>query len=130
MSEKLSGLRREDMPDGSVRIWFDKPILEHTDPKGFLTLRRPTVMEALDIGDPVTWVSDGSKALRTVDRALLIQWFRALAVGHDADIVGREPDLALGLLIEETILDFFPKARKRLQPEPAPASPLESPLQN
>ncbi len=113
--------RREDLPDGSVRICFAAPILHFTEPKGSLLLRQPTVLDVLDLGDPLTWVFDAaSNATSYVDRDKLRLWFSRLIEGHDADIVGRERDAALGLLIEGALLGFFPSARKRLKAESAP----------
>lgn len=85
-----------------------------------MTLRPPTAMEIIEVGDPSAWVSNGAAATFVVERDKLANWFRKLIADHDADIVGRERDAALGLLIEEVILDFFRNARKRLKPESAP----------
>lgn len=122
MSESRSAPRREDLPDGSVRIWFAAPILLHAEPRGFLTLRQPFAGEPWELGDPRSYVY-GVDGLGTpyTDREVLMKWIRRLMVDHDPDIVGREPDLSLGLLIEEAVLDFFTNARKRLKTASAPA---------
>lgn len=117
----ITAPRREDMPDGSVRIWFAAPILLHAEPKGFLTLRQPTVFDIIEIGDPVTWIFDAeSNGVKVVERDKLKIWFSRLIDGHDADIVGRERDAALGVLIEDALLGFFPNARTRLKAVSAP----------
>jgi hypothetical protein len=113
--------RREDLPDGSVRICFAAPIMLIDQPKPSLTLRQPTVFDVLDIGDPVTWIFDTEgNATKLVERDKLKTWFARLIDGHDPDIVGRERDTALGLLIEDALLGFFPSARTRLKPASAP----------
>lgn len=115
--------RREDLPDGSVRIWFAAPILFHTEPKSFLDLRPPTAGEVWELGDPRQFIfNDTGLGAPYTDRPLLRQWIGRLMVGHDADIVARDRDAALGILIEEATLDFFAKARKRSRPasEPSP----------
>lgn len=116
-----SAPRREDQPDGSVRIVFAAPILEHGEARGFLTLRPPSVGEVWDIGDPVTWVfNEAGMVVTTVDRPSLRQWTRKLITGHDADVIAMQPDTALGLLIEDVIIGFFRNARTRLKPPSAP----------
>jgi len=114
--------RREDRPDGSVRIWFATPILFHADPKAYVDLRPPTAGDVWDLGDPRGFLfNDAGLGTPYVDRSLLRQWIPRLMVDHDADIVSRERDAALGLLIEEAVLDFFAKARTRLKPASAPS---------
>ena len=121
MSEGRSAPRREDMPDGSVRIWFAAPILFQAEPKGSLVLRPPCVMDVVEIGDPVTWFFDSAgRGVQSLDRERLKLWFQRLIDGHDADMVGRERDPALGLLIEEAICGFFQNARMSLKPASAP----------
>jgi hypothetical protein len=113
--------RREDLPDGSVTIWFSAPILHHGDPKGSLVLRPPCVMDVVEIGDPVTWFFDSAgRGVQSLDRERLKLWFQRLIDGHDADMVGRERDTALGLLIEDAICGFFQNARMSLKPASAP----------
>lgn len=115
--------RREDLPDGSVRIVFAAPILHFTDPKGAVTLRQPTVAELLEIGDPRAYLfNDAGQGMPYVDREKLVQWIGRLMVDHDPDMIGRERDVALGMLIEEAILGFFLSARKRLTTASAPSS--------
>jgi hypothetical protein len=115
--------RREDQPDGSVKIIFAAPILYHDEAKSALTLRPPTIREVWDIGDPVTWVfSESGAVISTVDRPSLSAWANRLIDGHDPDIIGAQRDVALGLLIEEAIVDFFRNARRRLKPPSAPSS--------
>lgn len=123
MSPELSPPRREDLPDGSVRIHFAKPILHFGEAKMAAVFRPPTAGEFLDLGDPRHYVydADGFGAPHT-DRALLRRWAALLIVGHDIDMVGREADPMLGMLIEEAILDFFANARRRLKPASAPSS--------
>ncbi|MET3892782.1 hypothetical protein ABIE41_003858 [Bosea sp. OAE506] len=119
----MSAPRREDLPDGTVRIWFATPILLHAEPKGFVDLRPPTAGEVWELGDPRAYIfNDAGLGTPYVDRPLLRQWIPRLMVGHDADILGRERDAGLGLLIEEAVLDFFANARKRSKPasEPSP----------
>jgi len=114
---------REDLPDGSVRIVFAAPILHFAEPKRAATLRQPTVSELFEIGDPRTYLfNDAGQGVPYVDREKLMQWFSRLIVDHDADIIGRERDLALGMLIEEAILGFFLNARKQLTAVSAPSS--------
>lgn len=106
--------RREDQPDGSVKIIFAAPILYHDEAKSALTLRPPTIREVWDIGDPVTLVfSESGAVISTVDRPSLAAWANRLIDGHDPDIIGAQRDVALGLLIEEAIVDFFRNARRR-----------------
>lgn len=115
--------RREDLPDGSVRVIFAKPILHFADPKGAVTFRQPTVSELWELGDPRSYLfDDAGHGLPYVDREKLQQWIARLIVDHDADIIGREPDVALGMLIEEVVLGFFTSARKRLMAVSAPSS--------
>lgn len=115
--------RRENQPDGSVKILFASPILDVGEPKMQLTLRRPRCGEIWDIGDPVTWVfSDAGAVISTVDRPALRAWVGRLIEGHDPDIIALHGDIDLGLLIEEVIVDFFRSARRRLKPPSAPSS--------
>lgn len=119
----MTAPRREEQPDGSVKIVFAAPILFHDEPKTSLTLRQPTVKELWEIGDPVTWVfSDAGAVVSTVDRPALRTWVRRLIEGHDADMIGNQRDVALGLLIEDAVVDFFRSARRRLKPPSAPSS--------
>lgn len=122
MSAAAPAPRREDMPDGTVRIWFSAPILLHDEPKGFLDLRQPTAGEIWELGDPRAFIYD-EHGLGTpwTDRELLRKWIARLMTGHDPDIVGRERDAGLGLLIEEAVLDFFAKARRRSKAASAPS---------
>jgi hypothetical protein len=114
--------RREDLPDGSVRIVFAAPILYHTEPKGFVDLRPPTAGEVWEMGDPRQFIfNDAGLGTPYTDRALLRQWIGKLMVGHDADMIARERDAALGILIEEAVLDFFAKARRRSKAASAPS---------
>jgi len=114
--------RREEQPDGSVKIIFASPILFHDEAKGYLTLRQPTIREVWEIGDPVTWVfSEAGAVVSTVDRLALRSWVGRLIEGHDADLIGAHRDVALGLLIEEAVVDFFRSARRRLKPPSAPS---------
>ncbi|QEL26154.1 hypothetical protein FQV39_28750 [Bosea sp. F3-2] len=118
--------RREDLPDGSVRIFFAAPIVDHGQAKGHLTLRQPTAGEIWELGDPRGFIYDkGGLGTPYVDRPLLLQWIRKLITEHDADVVARERDPSLGLLIEEAVLDFFRNARMRLKPASAP-SPVQA----
>lgn len=119
----MTAPRREEQPDGSVKITFAAPILFHDEPKGFLTLRQPTIREVWDHGDPVTWVfSDAGAVVSTVDRPSLRAWVGLLIEGHDPDIIGKQRDVALALLIEDAVVDFFRSARRRLKPPSAPSS--------
>lgn len=102
----------EHLPDDRVRLHFAAPILFHDKPMPFATFRSPTVMEVLEHGDPVTWLVDKGAVMRVVDRACLLTWFRMLVTDHDADMIGRQGDLPLGLLIEEVLVDFFERGRK------------------
>lgn len=118
--------RREDLPDGSVRIIFAAPILLHAEPKGHCDFRPPTVGELIDIGDPRNLVIGADRtATEYLDRITLRQWAGKLIVGHDFDIVSRERDLRLGLLIEGVLLGFFENARTWLRAASAP-SPNEA----
>ncbi|UNJ22054.1 tail assembly protein [Microcystis phage vB_MweS-yong2] len=126
-----AGARLEQLPDGSARIHFAAPILHHDEPRRFVTLRPPTAGEALEHGDPATWIVQGDgesqRAVSVVDRQAALQWFRLLCVDHDADMVLRSSDISIGLLAEDAVLGFFSSARRRLrtasaQPS-APASP-------
>lgn len=115
--------RREDQPDGSVKIIFAAPILDLDQPKKHLTLRPPTIREIWEIGDPLTYVfSDSGAVISTIDRPSLRAWASRLIEGHDADLIGEQRDVALGLLIEEAILGFFQSARRRLKPPSAGSS--------
>lgn len=118
----MSGPRREDLPDGSVRIHFAAPIVDQGQAKSSLLLRLPTAAEMWEIGDPRGFIfNDKGEGTPYVDRPLLLQWIRKLITEHDADVIGRERDPALGLLIEEAVLDFFKTARMRLKPVSAPS---------
>lgn len=113
--------RREDQPDGSVKIVFAAPILYHAEARGHLTLRRPQAGEVWDLGDPVTWfVSDSGLAVRQIERPALREWVKRLIVDHDADVIAMLGDVALGLLIEDAVVDFFQSARTLLRQPPAP----------
>lgn len=117
----MSVARREDLSDGSVRIHFAAPIMYFAEPKGSLVLRQPTVFDTIEIGDPLTWVFDAEgNGTKVVERDKLRLWFARLIDGHDADVVGRERDVTLGLLIEDAILGFFQSARTRLRAASAP----------
>lgn len=121
--------RRELQPDGSVRIYFSAPILHHADPRGFVTLREPMALEGWQIGDPVSFIyDDRGYGTPYVDRERLLSWITRLIVDHDIDFIGRTRDLALSMLIEETVLGFFREARTRLRPPSAGSSAQESPL--
>lgn len=114
---------RKDRPDGSVEITFAAPILYHDEAKGSLILRQPTIREVWDLGDPVTWVfSDAGAVVSTVDRPALRAWVGRLIEGHDADLIGAHQDVALALLIEDAVVDFFRSARRRLKPPSALSS--------
>lgn len=118
--------RREDQPDGSVRIFFAAPISDQGQAKGHLVLRQPTAGEVWELGDPRGFIyNDQGLGTPYVDRPLLLQWIRKLIVDHDSDVVARERDPALGMLIEEAVLDFFKNARMRLKPVSAP-SPMQA----
>lgn len=115
--------RREDLPGGKVRVHFDRPILHFDKPAGFADFRPPTVGEVWDFGDPLTlWFVDES-ATPLVDRPALRAWIGRLIEGHDADMLARENDPALGILIEQVVTGFFMKARASLTAASAPASP-------
>ena len=125
-------MRREDLPNGAVRIHFAAPILDFDQPKGFVDIRPPTVGEYLDTGDPLTWVfgPDGG-GMPVSDRTVLRRWASTLVSGHSLDVLARESSLALAMAIEEAILGFFKTARMQLNaasaPLPAqPASPTSS----
>lgn len=112
--------RREDQPDGSVKILFAAPILDIGEAKRHLTLRPPQAGEIWDIGDPRSFIyNDDGLGTPYVDRVRLRTWIGRLIEGHDVDIIGAQGDAALGLLIEEAVLDFFGKARKQLKPASA-----------
>jgi hypothetical protein len=113
--------RREDQPDGSVKIIFAAPILDIDQPKKHLTLRPPTIAEFWEIGDPRHFVysADGLGTPFT-DRPTLKAWIGNLIEGHDPDIIGAQSDLALAMLIEGAVLDFFSNARTSLKTASAP----------
>lgn len=117
--------RREDLPDGSVRIHFAAPIVAIGGvAASSLLLRPPTAGEIWEIGDPRGFIyNDAGLGTPYVDRPLLLQWIRKLVTEHDPDIIARERDAALGMLIEEAVLDFFKNARMRLKPASAPSQP-------
>lgn len=125
MSGAAPAPRREDLPDGSVRIVFAAPIILHGEAKGHVDLRPPTAGERWDIGEPISHVYGDGAVTPWVDRAVLRKWIDLLMVGHDADVIARERDAALGILIEEAVLDFFAKARKRLMAASALSSATE-----
>lgn len=115
-------LRREPQPDGSVRVYFGKPILFHAEPKTFVTLRSPTVADIWELGDPRNFLfNEAGQGVPYTDRELLVRWIGRLMIDHDVDMIGRDGDAALGLLIEGVVLDFFLNARKRLKSESAPS---------
>jgi len=126
MNATTTAPRREDQPDGSVKIIFAAPIMFHDEAKGHLTLRPPRTGEVWEIGDPRSYIySDDGLGTPYVDRPRLVQWIKRLIVGHDVDLIGASTDLALGLLIEQAVLDFFLKARMSLKPESAPSQAPE-----
>jgi hypothetical protein len=114
--------RAETQPDGSVRITLVSAILYFEKPEHTLLFRAPRVMEIIELGDPLTWLFRDGVAMKVVDRPVLKLWFERLLVGHDADMVGREADAALGMLIEDVLLGFFQTARMRLNAQSAPSS--------
>lgn len=120
--------RREDQPDGSVRIVFAAPILFHAEPRSSLLLRQPTVGEVWELGDPrgIVYNEEGLGVPFT-DREKMILWVKKLIVDHDFDFVARDRDLALAILIEEAVLDFFTKARTRLKPPSARSQKPDQP---
>ena len=123
MTDQLLAPRRDDLPDGQVRVVFAAPIIHFGEAKGALTMRPPTVSEIWEIGDPRSYIfNDAGHGVPYVDRDRLRQWIGRLMVDHDADVIGRERDPALGLLIEEIVLGFFTTARKRLASGSAPSS--------
>lgn len=115
--------RREDLPDGSVRIHFAAPIVGIGGAAASsLLLRPPTAGEFWEIGDPRGFIyNDQGLGTPYVDRPLLLQWIKKLITEHDAEIIARERDASLGMLIEEAVLDFFKNARTRLKPVSAPS---------
>lgn len=117
-------MRLETLPEGGRRIYLDAPILLHDEPRMAITLRAPTFIEVMTMGDPQTIVIDGKGGGVTVtDRALLRQWFRLLLADHVAEMVEAKGTPALALLVEEAILDFFTEARRLSKPPVGPASP-------
>lgn len=123
-----SGHRLEHLPDGTARIHFAAPILEHADqPRRHVDFRPYTIMERLEIGDPLQWVYASQSTVPFVDKDILKAWFRKLMIGHDPDILGRVSDPALAEMIEAALLGFFQTARIRSRPESAPSSATESP---
>lgn len=114
--------RREDQPDGSAKIWFAAPILDIDKPKRFLILRQPRAGEIWDLGDPRSYIYNAD-GLGTpyVDRERLKKWIDRLMTEHDADVIGVMGDAALGMLIEETVLDFFTNARTQSKTASAPS---------
>jgi hypothetical protein len=118
----VSEARLEQLPDGSARIHFAAPILHHTEPKGFCTLRPPTSDEYLTHRDPSNWLTSGDAVTPFVDGEIIRAYAKILMVDHDVDMVLRHAPLEVGLLIEEAILGFFRNARKRSKPASAPSS--------
>ncbi|AZO77713.1 MULTISPECIES: hypothetical protein [unclassified Bosea (in: a-proteobacteria)] len=118
----MSAPRREDQPDGSVKITFASPILDVDQPKTHLMLRPPSVAEFWEIGDPRHFVysADGLGTPFT-DRPTLAVWIKRLITGHDVDLIGMERDLALAMVIEGAVLDFFMNARMSLNRASAPS---------
>lgn len=114
--------RREDLPDGKVKITLAAPILDIDKPKRHLTLRPPTAGEIWEIGDPRSYIYN-AEGLGTpyVDRGRLVNWIGRLMLDHDADIIGTMGNAALGLMIEEAVLDFFSNARKQSSNASAPS---------
>nr|WP_047574289.1 hypothetical protein [Methylobacterium sp. ZNC0032] len=119
--------RREDLPDGSVRIHFATPIVGiGGEAKLSCDFRCPTVGELIDLGDPRALVmSADGVGTDYVDRIALRRWGEKLIVGHDFDVLSRERDLRLGMLIEGALLGFFENARSSLKAGSAP-SPNEA----
>jgi hypothetical protein len=113
--------RREDLPDGSVRIHFAAPIVDQGKARLFCDFRPPTVGELIDTGDPRALVmSADGVGTDYVDRIALRRWGEKLIVGHDFDVIARERDLRLGMLIEGVLLGFFENARMWLKAGSAP----------
>lgn len=121
MSEAEMGSRREDLPDGKVRIIFATPIMLFEEAKRSVTLRPPTAGEIWEIGDPRSYIYNAD-GLGTpyVDRGRFRSWLSKLMVDHDADIIGVMGDVTLGMLIEDVVLDFFQTGRKRSSAGSAP----------
>lgn len=108
-------LRREDLPDGSVRIYLDVPIADMAEPKTTFVIRRPTIGEQMRLGDPLTWVVDDKASMPIIARDLVEHYARLLITGHDADVIFRTTNMRLGVMIEEIILGFFRNARMSLK---------------
>lgn len=116
------GPKREELPDGKVRIAFAAPIMLFEEVKRSLTLRPPTAGEIWEIGDPRSYIyNEAGLGTPYVDRERLKAWIGKLMVDHDRDLIGMQGDAALGLMIEEAVLDFFSKARKRSRSGSAPS---------
>lgn len=113
--------RLEKRGDG-VRVHFDAPILDQDVARLHVDLRAPTAGAFLELGDPLTWVvgPDGA-GTRIVDRALLGVWASRLTVEGDMVLILRGGDLALGMLIEQAVMDFFTSARIALAAASAPS---------
>lgn len=122
MTESTQLPRREDLPDGKVKITFATPIMLFEEAKRSVTLRPPTAGEIWEIGDPRSYIYN-AEGLGTpyVDRARFKGWLSKLMVDHDADIIGFAGDAALGMLIEDVVLDFFQNARRRSSNASAPS---------
>lgn len=122
MSAAALAPRRENLPDGSVRIWFAAPILFHAEPKGSCVFHPPNVGDWIDIGDPRSFVyNDEGVGTPYTDRATLRQWAKKLIEGHDFEVIARESDMRLAILIEDVLLGFFRNARNWLNAESAPS---------
>lgn len=104
-------VKKEELPDGSVRLSFDAPILWGTEPKKDFVIRRPTIGEQMRLRDPLTWVLDGQASMPIINGDIVESYCRILIVGHDWEFLSRETNMALGMAIEETILGFFRNAR-------------------
>lgn len=122
MSEAEMGPRREDLPDGKVKVTFAAPILFFDEAKRSVTLRPPTAGEIWEIGDPRSYIYN-AEGLGTpyVDRGRFKGWLGKLMIDHDADMIGVAGDAALGMLIEDVVLDFFQNARRRSSAGSAPS---------
>lgn len=122
--EQSRAPRSEDQPDGCVRVFFSAPIVGiGGEARPYVTIRAPSVREIWEVGDPRSLIfGEAGLATPYTDREKLQQWIGRLMVDHDADVIGRERDPALGMLIEEVVLGFFTSARKRLMPASAPSS--------
>ncbi|WP_243368863.1 hypothetical protein [Microvirga solisilvae] len=116
--------RIEELPNGHIRVTFEKPIMDAGgDLKVTATLRPPTCGEVLDFGDVSAFVLTGKNMGMEVDDPEAIKAYLGVIItDHDFEIIAKRGAPSDALALKEAVKRFFASARKKLQPSPAPSS--------